>query len=132
VLSAEDLAKRVQRTWNDPKERPAAALLALDQACGLKDLQVMADRGLAETQRLGEVTDTGFAARLRLDQAEQAEARRIGQHLERCGQLLGLLGLDRLLKKRRAGGRDPRDRLHERILTEIDDLSKMPSISVDT
>ena len=73
---------------------------------------MVADGGLAEAERLGQVADAGFAPRLRLDQAEQPKTRRVGDHLQRRAELLGVLRGERLLQQRRAGGGDRRDRLH--------------------
>ena len=56
---------------------------------------MVADGRLAESQWLGEVADAGFAAGLRLDQAEQPEARRVGDRLQRGGKPASLLLLER-------------------------------------
>ena len=40
---------------------------------------MVADRRLAEAERLGQVADAGLAIGLRLDEAEEAEPRRVGQ-----------------------------------------------------
>ena len=46
-------------------------------------LEVVADRRLPQAERLGEMADARLAAGLRLDEAQEPESRRIGQHLER-------------------------------------------------
>jgi hypothetical protein len=58
----------------------------------------MAHRRLAESERLGQVAHARLVTRLRLDQAEQPQARRVGDRLQCAGQLLGVLRLEWLLK----------------------------------
>src|SRR5919106_1035990 len=95
-------AKGRERLLANAKVGPAAALLSLDQARLEKHLEVVADGRLAQTERLGEVADAGFVVGLRLDQAEQSQARGICDHLQPRGELLGVRGVERFLQERRA------------------------------
>jgi hypothetical protein len=64
-------AQRRKRLFADAEVGPAAALFAFDETCLEEHLEVVADGGLAEGERLGEVADAGFMIGLGLDQAEQ-------------------------------------------------------------
>ena len=96
----------------------------------------MADGRLAEAERLGQVADARLVAGLSLDQAEQAQPRRVGDRLQRRRELLGVAGIERRLQERRTGRGDAwRVVCTEFILTDIDDRVIMPprtSIVVDT
>jgi len=65
---------------------------------------VVADRGLAEPERFGEMADARLAAGLRLDQAQEPQARRIGDRLQRPRELGRVFLGERLLEERRAYG----------------------------
>jgi hypothetical protein len=65
------------------------------------------------------VADAGLMAGLGLDQAQQAEARRVGDRLQCPSQLLGVRGCERSSQERWARSGDGRNRLHRTILTEI-------------
>ena len=71
--------------------RPLAALLALEQPGVRQDRKVVADRRLAATDRLGEVTRADLAAGSGRHEAEQAQADGVGEDLETAGQLLCLV-----------------------------------------
>ena len=60
-------SKRGERLFADTEVRPAAALLALDQPRLREHLEVVADRRLAEAERLGEMADAGLVPGLSLD-----------------------------------------------------------------
>jgi arsenate reductase (thioredoxin) len=75
---------------------------------------MVADRALRQLEGLGEVTDARLAVRLRLDQAEDAEPRGVGERLQRGGEPLRVLGGERLGQERRAAGGDHGDGLHIR------------------
>ena len=107
-----------------PKVGPAASLLSLDETGLQEHLQVVADRGLAQPERLSEVTYAGFAVWLCLDQAEEPQSAWVCERFERSAQLVCLLAADRFLKKGRAARSDGRDRLHNFILTWIDTLGQ--------
>jgi arsenate reductase (thioredoxin) len=96
---------------------------------------VVADGGLTEAERLGQVADASLVAGLRLDEAQEPQAGGIGDGLEDRGELLGVLPVERLLQERGARSGDGRDRLHALILTDIDGLviiaASKESISVD-
>ena len=121
VRSAENAAQHREPIAGDPVIRPVAPLLALDQARLTQDAQVVADGRLAQAERIGQVALARLAARLRLDQAEQPEARRVGNHLEGGRQALGFGRVDHLLQDRRARGccLDRGDGLHPSILTHV-------------
>ena len=58
---------------------------------------MVADGGLAETERLGEVADACLVSRLGLDQAQQPQPGRIRDGFERPRELLGCVRRERLL-----------------------------------
>jgi protein-tyrosine-phosphatase len=92
----------------------------------------MAHGALSEIERFHEMTHARLAIGLSLNQAQDAEASRISQRLQRCGQLLRVLGRERLRQERRARGRDDGDGLHARILTHINDGGMIAALmSVD-
>jgi hypothetical protein len=66
-----------------------AAALALDQPRLKQDAQVVADGWLGQLERVGQMAHTGFVAGLGLDQAEDAQAPRIGQDTQERGQSRG-------------------------------------------
>ena len=66
----------------------AAALLAVEQAVFEHEPQVMADRWLAQSQVLGELTHGHLLARASVDHAEQLESCRVGNHPQRLGERL--------------------------------------------
>jgi arsenate reductase len=103
-------------------------LFAFDESGFEQHFQVMADGWLGELERLGEVADAGFAGWLGLDQAEQPEASRVGDHFQRLGEAGCFGGVEWPGKKWWAGPRECRDRLHDRILTEVDVLVTLPDI----
>ena len=82
----------------------------------------MADRRLAEPQRLDEMTHARFTARLRLDDAQKPKPRGVGKHAERRCDILRVVRGERRLRQRRATLGDNGDRLHAHILTAIDVL----------
>ena len=119
--SAQDVPERRERLGHDPVVGPAAAALALDETRVEEDLEVVADGRLAEAERPGEVADACLAVRLRLDQAQQPQARRVGDRLQRARELVGLPLVEGALEQGRArGGGDRRDELHACIFAEID------------
>ena len=133
---AEQRAQRRERFFADAEVGPAAALLALDQAGLQQHLQVVADGRLAEAERLGQVADAGLAAGLGLDQAQQPQPRRVGDHLQRRGELLRVV-CRRAAPAGAAGRRrrSSRSCCTQTILTAIDDRRHHPrrtSIAVDT
>ena len=65
-------AKAVEGFGEDLVVRPAAALLAGNEPSFEEDFEVMADGGLGEAQRGGEVTDAGFVVGLGLEEAQEA------------------------------------------------------------
>jgi hypothetical protein len=83
---------------------------------------VVADGWLGQFERFGQVTNAGFAAGLGLDQAEQSEPGRVGDHLQSLGETGCFVGVEWSGQERRAGTGECRDRLHDGILTEIDVL----------
>jgi len=105
----------------EPVVRPVAPLLMLDESCVAEHLEVMADGGLAQSERPGQVALTGLAAGLRLDQAQEPQARRVSDDLQRGGEAICLVAVERGLEDGRArgGGLDRRDGLHGSILTDI-------------
>ena len=120
MRSAENLAERCKRLRYDAVVGPAAAAISLDEARVAKDFEVMTDRWLAEPKRLRQMADARLTVRLRLDQAQQLEARGVGEDPQRrCEVLCGLL-IDRARRQRRTGRGDRGDGFHERIFTEID------------
>ena len=70
---------------------------------------MVADGRLRKTERLDQVTDAGLAARLRLDQAQEAEPGRVGDRLQRPRELGGLELVEPALEERRARSGDRRD-----------------------
>src|SRR5918993_3853036 len=70
-----------------PVVRPRAALLPGHQTGVEEHLEVVADRRLAQAERLGEVADAGLAAVVRLDQAQQPPPRGVGDRLEHGREL---------------------------------------------
>ena len=58
---------------------------------------MVADGRLTETEGLSEVAHTRLAVGLCIDEAEEAKAGWIGEHLESRSKLLRLSGLDGLL-----------------------------------
>ena len=73
---------------------------------------MMADRPLGEPERLDQMADACLAVRLSLDEAEQPQPRRLGEHLQDAGELVRLLPCERPLEERRAGGGDRGDGFH--------------------
>jgi hypothetical protein len=59
----------------------------------------VADRRLAQAQRLGEVAHACFGVGLCLDEAQQSESRGISEHLECGSELVGFVRLQWLLQK---------------------------------
>ena len=72
----------------------------------------MADRPLREPERLDEVADAGLAVGLGLDEAEEAQPRRVGEDLQDPRELVGFLLIEGALQERRAAGGDGGDRFH--------------------
>ena len=116
----QEFPKCGQRFLAYAEERPAAALLALDEPGLEEHLQVVAHCRLRESERLGEMAHARLAAGLRADEAEQSEPGRIRYGFQRAGEPVGVLLRERPLQERRARRGDLRDRLHELILTDID------------
>ena len=73
---------------------------------------MVADGRLRETERRGEVADAGFSAGLGLNQAEQPESGRLGEHLEQGSETLGVGLANLVFEERRAVGRDGGELLH--------------------
>ena len=71
----------------------------------MQHLQVVADRGLGQVERSGQVTDARLAARMRGDQRHQPQPDRIGERLQQRRDLLGLRPGQRLDRQRRAARR---------------------------
>ena len=110
----EQAADPRERFRSDAEVGPASALLAFDEAGVEQDLEVMADGRLREPERNSEVADTGFAVWLRLDEAEQPQAGRLGEHLEQSREALRV-GLADLVREERGAVRgDGGKRLHIR------------------
>ena len=79
-LAQETLQQR-QLVAGDAVVGPAAALFTLDESGFAEDLEVVADGRLGEPERLGQVADARLVVGLGLDQAEQPQARWVGDHL---------------------------------------------------
>ena len=109
----EQVAQRPQLAGNDAEEGPAAALFAFDQTGLEQHLEVVGDGRLAEAERLGEVADAGFVVGLRLNQAEEAQTRRVGQHFQSTGERVGFGRGERAAKQRGTRRRNGRYRLHQ-------------------
>jgi hypothetical protein len=58
------------------------------------------------------VADARFAVRLRLDQAQKTEPRRLGENLQNPRELVRLILVEGAFEKGRAGGGDHGDGLH--------------------
>jgi hypothetical protein len=83
---------------------------------------MVTDGRLAEAEWLRQVADASLVPRLRLDQAQKPQARRVCDGLQRTGELLGRLRIERFLQKRWARGGDRGDLFQALILTDLDDL----------
>jgi arsenate reductase (thioredoxin) len=94
---------------------------------------VVADGGLTEPERLGQMTHACFVAGLSLNQAQKPQARRFAEDAERGTELVGVCLAERAVEERRAVRRNRRDRLHAWILTRIDAIGNDPVLTaVDT
>jgi hypothetical protein len=111
----DEVGQRLQGAGHDPVVDPYTAALAGQQARLVEHLEVVADGGLGEPERLGQVADAGLGALAGLDQAEQPQPGRVGERLEHAGELLGAIGRQRRLGKRLAAGK----LVHALILTDI-------------
>ena len=74
---------------------PAALLLAREQAGVDELLHVVADGGLTDAERLGEIACADRLATLSGDVGEEPEPRGVGQRLEQGGDPFGVDGVDR-------------------------------------
>ena len=90
----EKRAQASERLGDDAKVRPPTPLLTLEETRLCEDLQVVTHGRLAQPQRLCEVAHARFSSRLRLDQAEQPEARGIGKDAECSCDVLGVAGIE--------------------------------------
>jgi hypothetical protein len=86
----EDASKQLKRFRPHAEVSPVSALFAFDESGLVEDFQVVADRGLAQSERFGEVADACLFAGLSLDKAEEAEPSRVGEDFQRSGELVGL------------------------------------------
>ena len=135
--SGEDAPQRVQLLRHRAVVHPGAVLAAGDQTGLAQHLEVVADRRLALADRRGEVAGARLAGRGGGDDAEQPQAHRVGQRLERLGQALG--GRRRpgrrcraaRSRRRRAAGRggwwawswgESIDRMSMNVLTDVEHL----------
>ena len=55
---------------------------------------MVADRWLAQAERLGQVTDACFMVGLGLDQAQQPQPGGVGDRLQCRGEVLGIVGVE--------------------------------------
>ena len=78
---AQQVAECGEGFGEDAVVGPAAAAFAFDEPCVSEHLEVMADSWLAEAERFGQVADACFSIRLRLDEAEELQAGRVGDRL---------------------------------------------------
>jgi len=97
----EQIGDSLDRRRHEPVVRPHAALLPLQQAGFGEDTQVVAHSRLRKTDRGGQIADARLAIRRSLDEAEQAQARRVGECLEDTRQSLSIDTVIRLAIKRR-------------------------------
>jgi len=100
--SGKEVTQRRERVGIDTVERPAAALLTLDETCFEKHLEVVADRRLRKTERLGQVADARFVLGLRLDQAEKPKAAGVCERLQDPREVLCVSNLEWTLEEWRA------------------------------
>ena len=80
---------------------------------------MVADRPLREPERLDEVADAGLAVGLGLDEAEEPQPGRVGEHLQDLCELVGFPWCEGALEERRAADGDRYDGLH--LVNHIDD-----------
>jgi hypothetical protein len=116
----ERVPKDGQPLRKDAVVDPPAPLFAPEQAGLVQDLEMVADRGLGQPERLGEVAHARFPVGTGRDQADDSQAGRIGQNAQRRGELARLVPRERRLEHRRAAFLDDPDELHANILTAID------------
>jgi len=74
-----------------PVPDPHPALVAVEEPSVVQDFEVMADGGLGQIERGGEVANAGLAARAGSDQRHQPEPYGVGERFEQRDDLLGLL-----------------------------------------
>jgi hypothetical protein len=129
----EEGAKCREGLGHDSEVRPPSALLAFEQTGVGQHLQVMADGGLAQAEWPLQMARAGLAIGLSLDQAQEPETGRNGDHLQGVRELICVGRPERLVEERRAGSSHRCDRLHALILTAIDAFGKMSgrSMAVD-
>ena len=100
-------------------QRPSFSLV-ISPASASTD-EVVAHRRLALADRLLEIAAARRALGRRRDQREQPQPNRVGQRLERSGQLDGLRPRDERRREQRSAARiDRRDLLHQLLLACID------------
>lgn len=108
VLPGEFLGGGLDGGGVEPVVDVAAVPGAVDQQGSPQDLQVVADQGLRQAGRLGELLDAGLLVGSGAQRGEQAQASGIGEGLEPGGQVLPVLrgrgALEVLLGRRRRGG----------------------------
>src|SRR5262249_29245697 len=102
---------------------PRAAPLPAQESRLREHLQVMADGGLGEAERLYEMADACLRTGLRGDVAEETQAPRIGDRLEGARQLLRIVLAETAAEDRRTAPPLELHR-HELILTYVDAACK--------
>jgi hypothetical protein len=107
-------------------------LLSLHQPRVQKDLEVVADRGLGQPQRLGQVAHAGFGAGPGRDQAEELKPGGIRQDLDRLCQAFRVPPREGSVEQPGATTRrQSLDRIHADILTSVDESVKISTV-IDT
>ncbi len=89
---------------------------------------MMADRGLAEIERLDQLAGAHLSRGARADQTEELKAPGVTENLEGRGQPLGVVFLDGGVHKGVAA--IDQVQFHEGILTDIDIVCKYPLESI--
>jgi hypothetical protein len=86
----EKVAQRLKLVRHNAEVRPPTPLFAAKQSSVNQHFQVMAYGGLTKPKRLLKVAYARLSARLGLDQAEKAKSSRVGNDLQRGGELFGV------------------------------------------
>src|SRR6266567_243844 len=103
--AADQRAEAGQRIGAGPVIDPDAALVTIQQAAFMQHLQMMTDRRLRQVERVSQVADACFAARMRGHQGHQPQSYRVSQCLQQRRDLLGLRSGQRLAGQRLAAPR---------------------------
>ena len=127
-LSAEHVGEGVQGAGDEGEVGPHAALVAGQQAGVDEHLQVVRHGGLGQAERFGEVADAGLAAVVGGDHRQQPQPGRVGDRLQRPGEICCAGGGQRLADQRGTardiGQRQRRGTGHEPsmpdVLTDVD------------